>query len=104
MSVALPVVILSLNASQVIAGTNNGNVMCHWMATRVLEAREAKQRVAIVSKLIAAGAKMLALHNYNGVMQVVSALSSAAVARLRGTMAALSRGSKEQLEQLKVWL
>ncbi len=86
------------------------------MATRVLEARELRPRAAIVSKLVAAGTKMaqviasffafpflkwVQMHNYNGVMQVVSALGSAAVARLRQTFAALSRTTREQLEHLR---
>ncbi len=88
-------------APNVMAAANNSNVLCQWMVTRVVEVRETRQRVAVLAKLVAAGTVLAQLCNYNGVMQIVSALTNSAVARLKNSFAALPRGCREQLETLR---
>lgn len=90
-----------LSAPNVCAASNNANSLTLWMVTRVVEARDLRVRVAIMTNLIAAGMHFLQIRNYNAVVQVVSALGNAAVARLKHTFAGLSHRSRENLEALR---
>lgn len=70
-------------STNLMQAVDNANQMTHWLATQVLGRAERKERALCVARLVGAGTELLAMGNYNGVMQVVSALSLSAVKRLK---------------------
>ena len=91
-----------LLAPNAVSTIHNANILTHWMSTRILEQKEPKMRAAVICKLIAAGSRCVQLCNFNGAMQIVSSLTSSAVARLKLSWALVSPKMRDQLESLRL--
>ena len=59
------------------------NHVSHWVTTSVISAKGQKQRVHEIERFISMMDALRALHNYDGLMAVMSGLNNSAIARLK---------------------
>ncbi|KNC54860.1 cell division control protein [Thecamonas trahens ATCC 50062] len=79
------------------------NIVAGWVATEVVMARDLRTRVALIKRFVVIAEKLLAMHNYNTLMAVLSGLNMPVVARLSRTWSRVSakyRGPLAQLHRL----
>jgi len=67
------------------------NEVSSWIASEIVSARQLQTRVNLVLKLIKLIKKLAILNNYNGVMQILTALQSPPVFRLKETWAGVEK-------------
>lgn len=72
-----------------------------WIEKAVVECVNFEERVAIVSRFIEVMMALDELNNFNGVLGVVSAMSSAAVFRLKFTLSAITARHERALEEAR---
>lgn len=77
------------------------NLLTRWVATLILDQPEKEARAVLVQQFIQVGVELVALGNFNGVMEIVSALSSVSLRRLRATWQLVDAGLMEQLGELE---
>eukprot|EP00041_Stephanoeca_diplocostata_P039052 m.1582997 g.1582997 ORF g.1582997 m.1582997 type:complete len:1743 (+) comp25319_c0_seq4:162-5390(+) len=73
------------------------NLLTRWVATLILDQPERETRAVLIQQFIRVGMELLALGNFNGVMEIVSALSSVSLRRLRATWQLVDPGLMEDL-------
>ena len=61
--------------------------MSHWLTRSIVELKGQGERVDLVSLIIDVLKELVTLNNFNGIMEVISALDSSAVRRLKYTWA-----------------
>ncbi|KAL4135182.1 hypothetical protein QTP88_006823 [Uroleucon formosanum] len=88
----------SPNLLQLIKRTTN---FSRWIEKTVVECENIEERVAIVSRFIEVMMALHQLHNFNGVLGVFSAMSSAAVFRLKCTMKSVNTKLDKALEEVR---
>ena len=88
-------------APNILALTKNFNKAAGWVATTILNMDSLKERVKIVTKFIQLAEELRLLANFNGVMEILSGLGSAAVHRLKQTWEALPKAITDLLANLK---
>jgi len=69
----------------------------NWMITEILKQKSFEHMSELIVKLIKLGKAFQAIHNYSGIMQVVTALSNSAVNKLKGSWALIPAKSKDML-------
>lgn len=88
-------------APNILALTKNFNKAAGWVATTILHTESLKERVKVVTKFIQLAEELRLLANFNGVMEILSGLGSAAVHRLKQTWEALPKPIADLLANLK---
>lgn len=56
----------------------------------------------MISKLVRLGPALMKLNNYNGIMEIVSALHSAPISRLKEMWAAVTPADQQQVRPLRL--
>ena len=75
-----------------------------WMAFCIVQEKDAKGRAHVMKYMINVGHHSLELGNFNAAMQVVAALASSPVRRLRNTFKNLSSKTQARLEDMRTTL
>jgi CRP-like cAMP-binding protein len=73
------------------------NHFANWMITEILKQKSFEHMSELIAKLIKLGKCFQAIHNYSGVLQVVTALSNSAVSKLKSAWALIPAKSKDML-------
>jgi hypothetical protein len=74
-----------------------------WITQSILKETSSQRRAGIISKYIDIAANMDALHNFNGVMAVVTGLQQGCITRLHETQKLISKQSADRLSKLQVY-
>lgn len=78
------------------------NDVSSWVTTEIVNQTEnLKNRIAMIEKFIQIAQQFLELNNFNGVMEVLAGLQSAAVHRLKKTWAGVKRKSNDKFDEFK---
>nr|XP_021407496.1 ras-specific guanine nucleotide-releasing factor 2 isoform X7 [Lonchura striata domestica] len=77
------------------------NDMSNLVASQILSYAEAAARAGAVEKWVAVADICRCLHNYNGVLEITSALNRSAVYRLKKTWAKVSKQTKALMDKLQ---
>eukprot|EP00794_Sanderia_malayensis_P019912 gene19912-21859_t len=77
------------------------NKITYWFEKSIIDASNFEERVAIMSRIIEVLLVFQDLNNFNGMMEVVSALNSAPVFRLHLTFAEITPKKMQALEEAK---
>mmetsp|Transcript_5456 Transcript_5456/g.16679 ORF Transcript_5456/g.16679 Transcript_5456/m.16679 type:complete len:1010 (+) Transcript_5456:72-3101(+) len=88
-------------AKNILALVNHFNRVSQWVTTQICVQVDRAERVSTIRKFINLADQLCELNNLNGVMEVISGLSSSAVIRMLRTFDRLSPGIKARLEALK---
>lgn len=73
------------------------NHFANWMITEILKQKSFEHMSELIVKLIKLGKCFQAIHNYSGVLQVVTALSNSAINKLKSAWALIPAKSKDML-------
>jgi hypothetical protein len=76
------------------------NVVSAWVAGLIVSEPDLEKRTWLMTQLLRAAVRCKALNNFNGVMEITSALGTAAVRRLTDTWDSLSLESRATYEKL----
>ena len=87
-------------AKHVLAYIEWFNRVSGWIVTQIITQEQSLQRAAAIVKFIDIGAVLLTLQNYNGVIEILSALHASAISRLKETWALVPKDSMSTLEDL----
>ena len=87
-------------APHVCAVIDHFNRTLRWATTEILSPPTVKLRRAALTKLVQVGVECRKLNNYNGVMEIVSALQSAPVQRLKQTWRGMAPKDLAQFQEL----
>ncbi len=87
----------ALNVLQYIAWFNR---VSRWVVTLIITQREALERSVAITKIIELGVALSVLNNYNGVIEILSALHSSAISRLKETWSLVHKDTMAKLEEL----
>eukprot|EP00005_Dracoamoeba_jomungandri_P009672 CAMPEP_0174270590 /NCGR_PEP_ID=MMETSP0439-20130205/44986_1 /TAXON_ID=0 /ORGANISM="Stereomyxa ramosa, Strain Chinc5" /LENGTH=1494 /DNA_ID=CAMNT_0015360015 /DNA_START=51 /DNA_END=4535 /DNA_ORIENTATION=- len=82
-------------APNIVAMIDHFNAFSWWVTTEIISKVKLKERVAQTKKFIQLAQKMYELNNFNGVMEVMSALNSSPVRRLKLTWEELKQEGYE---------
>ncbi|XP_071962114.1 son of sevenless homolog 1-like isoform X2 [Antedon mediterranea] len=77
----------------------HSNMFIYWIEHCIVEAENFEERVAVVSRIIEILQVLQELNNFNGVMEIASAMSSAPIHRLEHTIRELTPKKKQILEE-----
>ncbi|KXJ14446.1 Son of sevenless-like 1 [Exaiptasia diaphana] len=88
----------SPNLLRMIQHTNNITI---WLEKSILEMANLEERVAVLSRIIDILYVFQELNNFNGILEVVSALNSSPIYRLQHTFAELSAKQQKILDEAK---
>lgn len=77
------------------------NEVSGWVADEILKVEKLRDRTQILGKFLEIAEKCRSLNNFNGIMEILSALESSSVFRLKQTWAGLSTKQKEVFDELK---
>ncbi|GAM23882.1 hypothetical protein SAMD00019534_070570, partial [Acytostelium subglobosum LB1] len=77
---------------------NNGS---QWITSEIVSEKSSKHRLKKLKFFLEVARLCFDMCNFNGLMQIVSGLSSSAVSRLRGTWGALSSRRREQFDEME---
>ncbi|KNC49149.1 Ras protein-specific guanine nucleotide-releasing factor 2 [Thecamonas trahens ATCC 50062] len=89
-------------APNVTAVISHFNRFSRWVVTEILMARRPQKRAAIMARFAELAVQLMILKNYSGVMEILSALNSSAVMRLRKTWAKLPPEALTSINNLQV--
>eukprot|EP01113_Clastostelium_recurvatum_P049806 TRINITY_DN928_c0_g1_i4.p1 TRINITY_DN928_c0_g1~~TRINITY_DN928_c0_g1_i4.p1 ORF type:complete len:1284 (+),score=384.18 TRINITY_DN928_c0_g1_i4:97-3948(+) len=78
------------------------NSVSRWVASEIVRVRNVKQRALVMGRFIEIAEELIGLHNYNGAMEIISGLNSAAIHRLKNTWISLTKKQQEHFQQFKV--
>lgn len=81
--------------------TERFNLTTYWLISEIVTATRLKDRVAVITTCIQLGREFLKLGNLQGVFEVVCALNSAPVSRMKRTWAEIDRQSREEFNSLE---
>jgi len=76
-----------VNAPNLVYAINWFNRISRWLCSEIVREESVESRAAVITNIIHLGVKCNALNNFNAVMEVLSALCSAAIARLKQSWA-----------------
>jgi len=89
-------------APNVVSMIKRFNDVSSWVTTEILkQADNLKNRTTMIEKFIQIAQQFLELNNFNGVMEVLAGLQSAAVHRLKKTWAGVKKKSNEKFDEFK---
>ncbi|XP_043564174.1 ras-specific guanine nucleotide-releasing factor 2 isoform X1 [Chiloscyllium plagiosum] len=77
------------------------NDMSNLVASQIMMHADVSSRTISIEKWIAVGDVCRCLHNYNGVLEITSALNRSAIYRLKKTWAKVSKQTKAQMDKLQ---
>ncbi|XP_069792537.1 ras-specific guanine nucleotide-releasing factor 2 isoform X1 [Narcine bancroftii] len=77
------------------------NDMSNLVASQVMMHADVSSRTISIEKWIAVGDVCRCMHNYNGVLEIMSALNRSAIYRLKKTWAKVSKQTKAQMDKLQ---
>jgi CRP-like cAMP-binding protein len=83
------------NAPSILAYIDWFNRASLWFQTLILRCEDKQARAVMIAKIIKIGSEFVKLNNFNGVMEIVTALHSSAVSRLTRTWAILPKALME---------
>jgi len=76
------------------------NQVTGWVATEILRPEDIRQRAVALNRFLAMAKSSIKINNFNGAMEILSALNSAPVHRLQRTWNMLPHKSWEWFEEL----
>ncbi|KAJ3023549.1 hypothetical protein HKX48_002422 [Thoreauomyces humboldtii] len=88
------------DAPNILRMTRWSNHVVHWIVTEIVSARDHKSRAVILERVIMLGHALEKLRNFNGVKEVVAALQTASVYRLKKTKEAMGNKYMRIYEEL----
>ncbi|XP_078252686.1 ras-specific guanine nucleotide-releasing factor 2-like isoform X2 [Rhinoraja longicauda] len=77
------------------------NDMSNLVASQIMMHADVSSRTISIEKWIAVGDVCRCMHNYNGVLEITSALNRSAIYRLKKTWAKVSKQTKAQMDKLQ---
>ncbi|GCB78774.1 hypothetical protein scyTo_0019455, partial [Scyliorhinus torazame] len=77
------------------------NDMSNLVASQIMMHADVSSRTISIEKWIAVGDVCRCMHNYNGVLEIMSALNRSAIYRLKKTWAKVSKQTKAQMDKLQ---
>jgi son of sevenless-like protein len=83
-------------ARHVLALAHRFNLVCNWVVRTIVETPNLQERADVVMYFLEVLRELHALNNFNGVMELVSALGSSMVIRLKHTWAELDKLSSKR--------
>ncbi|KAG5880599.1 hypothetical protein JTB14_026570 [Gonioctena quinquepunctata] len=89
-------------ASHIIMMTKRFNDVSRLVASEILRRKSITARVAAIEKWAAVADIARCLHNFNGVLQICSALTNTSIFRLKKTWEKVSKTTKQTLEKLQI--
>jgi len=76
------------------------NQVCNWVSFEVMKPENLKERIKILKTFIKIAKQCYELHNYHGVMEILSALNNSAVVRMKKTWDGLSKKKKAMFQEV----
>jgi CRP-like cAMP-binding protein len=76
------------------------NRFSRWMVAQIINQSQALERAAAISKFVEIGQALYSMNNFNGAIEVLSALHSSPIRRLKGTWALVPKDVMATLEDL----
>jgi CRP-like cAMP-binding protein len=76
------------------------NRVSRWVVTQIITQGEAVERAVAITKFVELGVALSGLNNFNGVIEILSALHSSAISRLKETWALVLKETIAKLEEL----
>lgn len=89
--------VIAPNLSKVIQMSNH---FSNWIITELLRQKTYEQMAELIIKFVKVGKHMLALNNFSGVLEVVTALSNSAIGKLKTPWSLIPAKTKETFEEL----
>jgi hypothetical protein len=90
-----------INAPNILRMIDHTNQVIFWVTTEIVSTLQMKPRVQVLTKFIQLAQKLMLLNNFNGVKEMLAALNSSPVRRLKNTWAELSEESQSTLKSLE---
>eukprot|EP00042_Codosiga_hollandica_P048046 m.531087 g.531087 ORF g.531087 m.531087 type:complete len:1223 (-) comp57575_c0_seq2:122-3790(-) len=87
------------NAPNVLHFVHRFNNVSHWVVRTLVELQHHQERVECLSMFIEIMRELLQLNNFNGVMEIYSALDSSAIRRLKFTWAEIPAKRKKTFDE-----
>jgi hypothetical protein len=88
-------------APNILRMIDHTNQLIRWVTAEIVTTLQLKQRGQVLGKFIALAQRLFAMNNFNGLMEILAALNSAPVRRLKNTWAEISEEQTAGLKQLE---
>uniref|UniRef100_UPI00358EC36F ras-specific guanine nucleotide-releasing factor 2-like n=1 Tax=Myxine glutinosa TaxID=7769 RepID=UPI00358EC36F len=85
----------------ILKATKHFNEVSNLVVWEIVRQPDLVQRTAVIEKWVAVADICRCLHNYNGILEIASALNRSAVFRLKKTWARVSKQTKGMIEKLQ---
>ncbi|XP_022256646.1 ras-specific guanine nucleotide-releasing factor 1-like, partial [Limulus polyphemus] len=92
----------TFKAPNIILMTRRFNHMNRLVVSEIMGAPEMSRRVCIIEKWATVADICRCLHNFNGVLQIISAFMNSSVFRLKKTWEKVSKTSKQTIDKLQI--
>ncbi|KAL6078720.1 Son of sevenless 1 [Balamuthia mandrillaris] len=88
-------------APNVIRWIDRFNQVCYWVATEIIMTPNPKQRSTVLQRFIEVAEHCLALNNFNGLMEIYTALNMSCIQRLKGAWKGVPQKAAQRLAHME---
>ncbi|KAL6044924.1 Son of sevenless 1 [Balamuthia mandrillaris] len=89
-------------APNVIRWIDRFNQVCYWVATEIIMTPNPKQRSTVLQRFIEVAEHCLALNNFNGLMEIYTALNMSCIQRLKGAWKGVPQKAAQRLAHVEL--